>query len=237
MPDTEHAIHLLVSIARIDSAVSAARRGLEAIPAKVAVIDRRIAEIDAARAAAEEKLEVLERERRELEAGIRDRETAMTSLKNKLMSVNNNKEYQAMLKEIEAVQGEVERNEERLLELFDEIEQAGPKLREELDRIGGERGQIEKQKAGLTERAAELDAEIVRLLDDKPWLMADLDTRVRGRYERVLSRHGDTGVVNVDAEHCGGCGTQLPPQVAVEVRKNNQILTCQSCGRILVAFE
>jgi len=237
MPETIRAIHLLVSIAKVDGDVSTANREREAIPAQLAKMDRRIAEIDVVRERARDTFAALDRERRDLEARVRDGEATVNSLKNKLMAVKNNKEYQAMLKEIENVKVEVDQHEERLLVLFDEIEQAGPAQKQELERIASERRDTEQRKAAMTARAAELDSRIAALRAEKPRLLAELSGPLCDRYRRLLARYGDSGVVNVRHEHCEGCGTQLPPQVAVEVRENNQILTCQSCGRILVYWE
>ena len=192
MPETSRAVHLLVSIAKVDNGVAAARRERQKIPVEIERIDRRIAEIDATREKAEQEFEELDRERRETETAVRDKEAGVRELNNRLMSVKNNKEYQAMLAEIENVKREVETKEERLLELFDEIEQAGPRREQQLEKIAGEREEIADRRKQMEDRAAVLDAEIERLLSEKPRLLAELDSRVRARYERGLDRHGDS---------------------------------------------
>ena len=56
------------------------------------------------------------------------------------------------------------------------------------------------------------------------------------RYERLSERHRDVAVTRVMSEHCGACGQQLPPQLAVEVRKMETLMTCPACGRILIHY-
>ena len=53
----------------------------------------------------------------------------------------------------------------------------------------------------------------------------------------LAERHRDVAVVRAEAGHCGACRQQIPPQMAVEVRKNDQLITCPACGRILVHYE
>jgi predicted nucleic acid-binding Zn-ribbon protein len=66
--------------------------------------------------------------------------------------------------------------------------------------------------------------------------LAEITPALVKRYERVAGKHRDVAVTRVEAEHCGACRQQLPPQVAVEVRKNDQFLTCPACGRILIHY-
>jgi predicted nucleic acid-binding Zn-ribbon protein len=71
---------------------------------------------------------------------------------------------------------------------------------------------------------------------EKPKVLSEISPPLLKRYERLSEKHRDVAVTRVDAEHCGACRQQLPPQLAVEVRKNEQFITCPACGRILIHY-
>ena len=84
---------------------------------------------------------------------------------------------------------------------------------------------------------SELEGEIKRLEGEKPKYLNELEAGLAKRYVRLSKALQGLAVTTVVAgDSCGGCGTRIPPQVVVEVRKNEQIVTCEACGRILVFY-
>jgi predicted nucleic acid-binding Zn-ribbon protein len=81
-----------------------------------------------------------------------------------------------------------------------------------------------------------LGREVEKLQAEKPRLLAELDPRLKARYDRLLAKYHDFAVTNVVDETCQGCHARIPPQVDVEVRQNERIITCEACGRILVHY-
>jgi predicted nucleic acid-binding Zn-ribbon protein len=234
---TEQDLMTLASIARVDVSVRDQRAELAQIPAAVKKIDRRLDEMGRRQEAQDAKLENIKKERRKLEQEIQDYEAKITASRTKLAEVKTNHEYTAALKEIDTLKGDIDAKEERLLVLMDEAETFEPVHDEEVKKLAAERSEIEAEKTLLLERQSAMEAEVQKLLDEKPALLKQLSASMQKKYERLLQRHGDAAVVPVRDEHCGGCGTHVPPQVAVEVRKNEKLLTCQSCGRLLVHYD
>jgi len=233
----EQDLMTLVAVARVDVAVRDHRAELTTIPAAVAKIDKRLTAMTERQTAQDAKLENIKKERRQLEIDIQDFETKMNASKTKLAEVKTNHEYTAALKEIDTLKADIDAKEERLLMLMDEGETFEPVHDEEVAKLADERVEIEAEKKVLVDRHAALEVDVAKLTAEKPALLKQMTDSMRKKYERLLSHHKDAAVVPVNAEHCGGCGTQLPPQIAVEVRKNNQLLTCQSCGRLLVHYD
>ena len=67
--------------------------------------------------------------------------------------------------------------------------------------------------------------------------MGELDRNLLKRYEKIRSARDGIAVVAIQGENCGGCFTTIPPQVINEAKKGDRILTCESCGRIIVFLE
>ncbi len=235
MPGVEHDVHTLIALARIEARLSEIHGDIERLPRRVADAKRREEASERERERVEAEMEALRRERRTLEASLQDAEARLKTWRTQLMSVGSNREYAAMLKEIETVEGEIDATEEKLLEIMERLDAAEPGHRERLAAIEREREAAEADRRRIEAQMDALRDEASRLEADRPRLVAELEPTTRRRYERVVAHHGDRGVAWVREEHCTGCQTQLPPQVAVEVRKANQIITCQSCGRLLVA--
>ena len=234
--DLKREVSILASIAKLDAGLMAHNKELDKIPVAIRGVEKKLAELEANRERAEAKLEAVLKERRNVDKALDDNGAQITRYKNQLMEVKTNKEYTVMLKEIWSLEGEIDKKEERVLELMDEVEGAETENKSALEAIANVRSQLESEKATLEDRMKTVEAEASRLSGEKPNLLTELDTGIRKRYQRVLAKYGDTGVSRCMGEHCEGCGTQLPPQVDVEVRSNNQLITCQSCGRILIYY-
>lgn len=78
--------------------------------------------------------------------------------------------------------------------------------------------------------------DLARLDAEKPRILIELDPQIRKRYDRILAKLHDFAVTHIADEICHGCHSRIPPQGAMEVRRNDQIITCQACGRILVHY-
>ncbi len=235
MPGVEHDVHTLIALARVESRLAEIHGEIERLPRRAEEARRREEACARERERAEAEMDAMRRERRTLEASLQDAEVKLKTLRTQLMSVGSNREYAAMLKEIETVEGEIDATEEKLLELMERLDAAEPGHRDRLAAIDRDREAAEADRRRVEAEIESLRDEAQRLEAEKPRLVAELEPTTRRRYERVIAHHGDVGVAWVRDEHCTGCNAQLPPQVAVEVRKNNQIITCQSCGRLLVA--
>ena len=68
-------------------------------------------------------------------------------------------------------------------------------------------------------------------------MIAKLKNAVRSKYERLLKSKGETAIVPVVDGSCGGCHYSLPPRVGAEVRRGDQMVLCEGCGRILVGVQ
>lgn len=236
MPDLTRDISLLVQIARIDAALNDHRIELDHLPGRIAAAERQLAELDAAKEKAEGAMEQMGKERRVLEQGLQDDEAKIVKFKTDLMSVGSNKEYTAVLKEISTMEEEIGQKEERLLELMYAMEEGSEKNEAEVKDLAAKRAAVATEKKSLEERVAFLEADSKKLEAEKPKLLLEVQPSLQRKYERLTENLGGVAVTRVEGESCGGCHAQLPPQLVVEVRQNDRLITCQSCGRILIHY-
>jgi len=236
MTDLRREIHLLITIAKLDAQLSACRNESGQLPEKVEKIDRNLTAIEKAVSEASTHLEAIKKERRLLEQKLQDSTEKVKKLKVQLMEIKTNKEYQAMLHEIGHSEETIDQNEERLLMLMDELDQQGLETGGFTKQKDEEKKQLSAEKADLETRISYLGEEVKRLEGEKPKILAELDPQIKKRYDRILAKLHDFGVTHVVDDVCQGCHSRIPPQAALEVKKNDQIIACQACGRILVHY-
>lgn len=236
MADILRDINLFISVARIEASLHTDRLELQRIPTEIETLDRAVAALEAREKEAQARLEKVSAARRDTERKMRENEDHLRKCRGQQSLVKTNDEYTAMLKEIANLETAIGDEEEKILILMDEIEAAEKEAKATTELFQSERAKRLAERKVLEERSAVVAAEVDRLSRAKPKLLAEISPALLKRYERVADRFGDLAVTRVDHEHCGVCRQQLPPQVAVEVRKNDQFITCQACGRILVHY-
>jgi len=236
MTDITRDIHLFITIARIEAALAANRMALQRLPQEIAAIDKAVADIDAVEKKAHDDLEAMKVKRRDVERKLREHEDHLKKSRGQQSLVKTNEEYTAMLKEISNLETAISDEEETLLILMDGIESAEKSTAAHANTLKSERDTKLAEKKRLESEIARMQAETQKLTAEKPKVLSEISPAYQKRYER-LAPHRDVVVTRAEGDHCGGCRQQIPPQLAVEVRKNDQFITCPACGRILVHYE
>ena len=236
MSDLTRDIHLFISIAKIDAALVADRHALTRLPQEIAAIEKAVADLDAAEKKAHDDLEAMKLKRRDVERKLREHEDHLNKSRGQVSLVKTNEEYTARLKEIANLEKAISDEEETLLILMDGIETAEKDTKAHAGELKTQRDTKLAEKKRLEGEIARVEGETQKLSTEKPKILSEITPAYQKRYER-LAPHREMAVTRVENEHCAACRQQIPPQLAVEVRKNDQYITCPACGRILVHYE
>ena len=236
MTDVKREIHLLVTIAKLDAELNECRTEASLLPEKIAKTEAEIKIVEKSMADADAHLESMKKEKRTLEQKLQDSGEKLKKLRIQLMEVKKNEEYQAMLHEIGHMEKAIDESEERLLMIMDELDQQGLETGDFKKQKGEAKQQLAAEKDALEQRLERLKKDLARLEGEKPKILVELDPQIRKRYDRILAKLHDFAVTHIADEYCQGCHSRIPPQAAMEVRRNDQIITCQACGRILVHY-
>lgn len=151
-------------------------------------------------------------------------------------NVRNNREYDAITKEIEYQELEIELAEKRLKEYAAGIRGKKAQL-EEAEAAAAERGSdLEAKRAELEGIEAETAPRVAEYTAQAEMAKERIDERLLAAYERIRRnvRNG-LAVVTVRRDACGGCFNRIPPQRQADIRQGKKIIICEYCGRILVA--
>lgn len=149
--------------------------------------------------------------------------------------VRNNREYDAITKEIEFQNLEIQLAEKRIKEAKAGIAAKSELLERSQTEFEERKKDLKVKKNELDEIIAETEKEEQELVKESEKAAAKIEDRLYNAYKRIRAntRNG-LAVVTVDRDACGGCYNKIPPQRQLDIRTNKKIIVCEHCGRILV---
>ena len=222
----------LIRLSQFDLFGENARRRIADHPVLVQGLDARLASGAEALDVARAKLADNQAKRRAVEKDLAMINGRLGKFKDQLMEVKTNKEYTAMLKEIEAAQTELRRLEDRLLERMLEADDLALALKDAELRLAADRNVIAVERKQLEEETARLQRELEESVSSRAQVVAAMSSALLSSYETVRSRRG-VAVAEVRGGYCSACHVRLRPQVANELRKQETLFQCESCQRFL----
>lgn len=223
----------LVKLQKLDLQIRALESRLAQIPDEVAELEKEIATEKANLEAAENRVSESQKQRRALEGELEQLETAISKYKDQLMQVKTNEEYKAMQRQIDNTQATIGGKEEQILLIMEEAEglQADVKARQK--ELAEGRKKVQAMEAELEAEASRLRAELEKENRQREELIQSIQPELLAQYKRVAQARSGIAMAEAKDEHCEVCHVRLRPQVYSEIRVGDQILRCESCGRIL----
>ena len=139
----------------------------------------------------------------------------------------------ALLHEIATAKAEKDTIEEQILILLEAADGIAAEIKA-ADRVLSEaRRAADTGKAGLTVERQTLDAELARLIVERARETSSVEKPVLARYEQILKQRRMIAVAPIQGELCTACHVRLRPAVVQQIRRNDSIVPCDSCSRIL----
>jgi predicted nucleic acid-binding Zn-ribbon protein len=185
----------------------------------------------------EEKLKKLELKRKEKELEISSKEEKIKKFQIQLFSLKTNKEYQAMIKEIEGLKAEVSILEEEVINLLDEISNLGAQINREKEVLKEEEKKYLCEKKKIEERANQINQNLEDLEFKRKQKTPLIENKILSLYERILKNRDYLAIVAVRDSACRGCNMTVTPQIINEIKMNDRVVTCEVCNRILYLEE
>ena len=229
-PDLEH----LIELQNLESAIEESRRRIAAHPQHIADAEARLAHAKEAVEAARQRLKTSQEARREAEKDAATYQSRLSKFKDQLSAVKTNREYQAMQHEIETAQKELGTVEEKVIERMVEADALAADVKKAEQGLTAEQKNVDAEKKTLAEELATVEAALKEATAKKDTLMKSLAPPLVALFEQVSrARKGVAIALATRDGLCSACHVRLRPQVFQEVRRNDQIIQCASCNRIL----
>jgi uncharacterized protein len=182
---------------------------------------------------AQEERDADEGRRRQIETQIDDEENKMKDRRMRLNRVRNEKELQALRREIEVGKEANQQAEEELLRVFETLEAKSTAAHDAETSLRDLEQNTAAQLAERQTRISQLKSQLEGEREGRTQVAATLDRSLRLKYEQIFERRGGTAVVEVRNGTCLGCHMNLPPQFFNELQRARDVRLCPSCHRIL----
>jgi len=206
-------------------------------PKKIEEMDRELEELKNKAEKEKAVIDELEKERRKKEKDLVVEKDKIKKIEAKLYEVKTNKEYQALLKEIEMAKEEIDKTEEDIIILMDRTEDLKKEYAVVLEQLKKRENEIKAEKDRLLNELTNIDKTLEELKKQRNQLLKNVSEEIRNIYLNLIEKREGLAVVNVKNGVCLGCFMNIPPQLFIEVTKNNRLITCPSCNRIFYFVE
>jgi len=224
----------LLRLQELDEKIMKGEKRLEVIPREILKLEKALESEKTRQREVQEQLKKTKVKRQEVEGKIEHLELTLRKYQNQVLEVKTNEGYTALLHEIEGVKGNIREYEEDVLELMESVEGLEAELAKvQLELKQAEENHLEMTQSLINEKALiETDIEDVR--HTRGVLSGQLEINTLARYERVRSAIPELPIAQVvNGGFCGGCFAQITLQRQAEIRKSEELMSCESCGRIV----
>lgn len=229
----EEVLQQLANLQYIDSRIDELKQLRGDLPEDILDIETDINRYEARIKRLEEEKQNLQVEKDNIELEIKDARNKMDKYEEQQMTVRNNREYDALTKEIESQKQIIENSESRQVEIEKRLEEIDPEIEEARERLEETEALLAEKKQNLDQVVKETEEEEDMLMEKREKVEEEISDRYLKSYNRL--RNGlSNGLAVVPMEKGAALGMALPPQTQVEVRHKNKIIIDENSGRIVV---
>ncbi len=224
----------LIALQNTDTRIRSLKADIEAIPQRRAEIEKEFDQRAFEIRALETQRQEAQAERARLETEIFDQKRRAERADRNLMSSKNAHEYEAAIREADAARKTISQLETTLLEKMEVIDQAEVQLKERQPEVERLRAEMEHRLKELDEQISSETEEIKTRTMERERIFTALPKQMATLYNRISARIRD-GIAVSEARNgsCSACFMSLRPQVMAEIRRGEEVITCDNCSRIL----
>jgi predicted nucleic acid-binding Zn-ribbon protein len=228
-PDLEK----LIALQEADREIDRLNQEIALLPRRVAAIEGKLVETRAAVEKAKAAMGSIQKDRKKLETEIQDHQQKISKYRDQSLGVKTNDQYKALLQEITFAEQAIRACEDKILDGMLAIELQEKNLKAADAELKQETAEIEREKAEAHARTEQDQKELAEWASRRSGLRSEISADVVPYYDRVVKLR-KSGIAEVhDDGKCAACNVMLRPQTFNEVRANDRIIACDSCGRIL----
>lgn len=205
------------------------------LPIEVSDLEDEIAGLETRLRRLKEQVADLEGEISKHNSNIKESEGLMQRYQKQMDNVKNNREFDALSKELELQRLEIQLSEKKIREAQVNLDSKQEVLNTNLQRLEAKQHDLDTKKVELAEIIEKTEKEENALIEKSEAAKKHLDERLLKAYLKIRgSYRNGLAVVKVERDSCGGCYNKIPPQVQLEIAMHKKIVACEHCGRILV---
>ena len=171
--------------------------------------------------------------RRALEGQVDLSRAKLSRLRDQLMAVKTNKEYTAMLHEIQMAEEQIRLEEDKILEIMEEMESKEKDLKGAEQEMKKKSAELQESIRNANDSAPLLEADLEKLRQEKAAMESQIGAELLSRYRRIAEARKGVALAEAKDELCSACHVRIRPQMYAELLRTDNIHACDSCSRIL----
>ena len=231
----EEKLSSLLNLQRVDSKLDEIRILKGELPMEVSDLEDEIQGLQVSENRLEEEINGIDEFISERESIAKQSKELLARYEKQSDNVKNNREFEALNKEIEHQRLEEALALRHIKDAQEERHQKAHVLDEIKKKIEAKDTHLKHKKGELEKIIAETEKEENELLGRSKKAREKVETRLWESYNRIRNNYKNgLAVVPILRDACGGCFNAIPPQRQSEVRQRKKIIVCENCGRILV---
>ena len=223
----------LIALQKIDSEIYGAQKKLASEPERLKALD---AKVDAGRQSvtdAKARLATNKSARGELEKSIAVHQGRLSKYREQAMNVKTNQEYHAIQHEMSFAQAEIKTLEDKELELMMEADEIAAAVKQSETTLATDQKTVDAEKKTIATESADQQAVVSRLQAERAGVVSGITAPVMSIFDRVSRVRQGVAMAEARDGICVVCHVRMRPQVFMTVRRNDEIMQCESCQRIL----
>tara|TARA_Y100001934_G_C12320493_1_gene759795 strand:+ start:1037 stop:1750 length:714 start_codon:yes stop_codon:yes gene_type:complete len=217
----------------IDSNLEEIRSYLGDLPVKLDELKSREKQLSDNLKKDKDRFKRIEIELNKAEVEIAASRTKIDSLKDQLFKVANNRQYDALMSEIDHLKNLIDDMETKDLELMEEKSHLKEKVNSDQENLKVLTSDLKSKRKILEETMAKSGDKKNILEKERLEKRKNISKGILSTYDRILGAKSGLAVVALEGKACAGCGSAIPPQIVTNVKMNNSLLNCDVCGRFL----
>ena len=223
----------LIELQGIDTKLNDINDLLGDLPSKVEGLNQQEESMKTSLNENKRRLKELEVEMHKREVDIAQIDEKVNKLKDQLFLVTNNKQYDALMTEIDHFKDKKSTFESEVIEFLEEKEQLTGSIGTMESELGDLTDDLQQRRGKLESAISDSADEKLSLEKQRKERIDKIDINIVSAYNKVMGARGGLAVVPIVGSGCGGCGAHIPPQTITEVRAGSAIHRCDMCGRFL----
>ena len=217
----------------LDRKISALEHEISTLPKHIAEIEKKLESHTRHLEAEKASYSSNQRERKKLEGDIQLQEQKISKLKGQALEAKTNEQYRAFQNEIAYCEAEIRKSEDKILELMEQAEPLDKNIRAAEAELKTQQQHVDSEKKRAIERTAADKRELAERQTERKSVIGQIDPKLYAHYERIRKKTKGTAIADATEGRCDACQIVLRPQFFQDLRRGDQIMFCESCGRIL----
>ena len=220
----------LIKLQEIDHRLMEIKEHMGDLPKTVEFQELEIATIQSKNEQKQARIDQIDKDIRHHESEIENFSTKLKKYKEQLFLVKSNKEYDAISQEIDHMKTTISESETVQLQFEEEKAQLEETIKLNTNKIESTSESLSSNQIALQSAMAETTHEQEKLESNRNILYKDIEPTYLSQYETLRNAREGVGMASIIGSACGGCYSQLPPQIVIEIKENKQIITCPGCS-------